>query len=59
MFYKSYLLITIFFFLTNCTTGSLIKNKSNIDIINGYSNKGFALIYSEDIFNKKIVNNSK
>jgi len=56
MFYKSYLLITIFFFLTNCTTGSLIKNKSNIDIINGYSNKGFALIYSEDIFNKKIVN---
>ncbi len=55
MLYKNILFITIFLFLTNCTTGTLVTNKTN-SVINGYSNKGFALIYSEDIFKNKIVN---
>jgi len=56
MFYKKFLLIAFFIFLTNCTTGSLIKNKPNTINVNPYSNKGFALVYSRDIFIKKIVN---
>jgi len=56
MFYKNILFIAFFLFLTNCTMETLIKNKPNKVIINGYSNKGFALVYSEGIFEKKIVN---
>ena len=56
MFYRNILFIIIYLFLTNCTTGTLDKNKPNVFIVNGYSNKGFALVYSEDIFKKKIVN---
>ena len=56
MFYKNILFITVFLFITNCTTGTLIEHKPNVIIVNGYSNKGFALVYSEDIFKKKIIN---
>jgi hypothetical protein len=55
MFYKNILFITIFLFLTNCTTETFVKNKPNGFIINSYTNKGFALVYSEDMFEKKIV----
>ena len=55
MFYKNILFIPIFLFLTNCTTGTLIKNKPNVIMVNSYSNKGFALIYSEDLYKEKIV----
>tara|TARA_B110000114_G_scaffold179039_1_gene212889 strand:- start:98 stop:856 length:759 start_codon:yes stop_codon:yes gene_type:complete len=55
MFYKNFLFITIVLFLTNCTTGNLIKNKPNTVIVNSYSNKGFALVYSEELYKKKIV----
>ena len=56
MFYKNILFTAFFLFLTNCTIETLVKNKPNAVAINGYSNKGFALVYSEDIFEKKIVN---
>ena len=56
MFYKNILFTAFFLFLTNCTMETLIKVKPNVVIINGYSNKGFALVYSEGIFEKKIVN---
>tara|TARA_B100000780_G_scaffold86465_1_gene59457 strand:- start:110 stop:868 length:759 start_codon:yes stop_codon:yes gene_type:complete len=56
MFYKNFLYTAIFIFLTNCTTGTLVKDKTNLVLVNGYSNTGFALVYNEDIFKKKIVN---
>ena len=56
MFYKNFLLIFIFLFLNNCTSETLIKNKPNVVMVSGYSNKGFALVYSDDIFKKDIVN---
>ena len=49
MLYKNIFFITIFLFLTNCTTGTLNKIKPNETIVNGYSNKGFALVFSEEI----------
>jgi|TARA_B110000037_G_scaffold124692_1_gene142083 hypothetical protein len=54
--YNKILSLIVFLFITNCTTGSLIKNKTNILPFNGYSNKGFALVYSQDLFKKKIIN---
>ena len=56
MFCRNTLFIVIFLFLTNCTTETLVKKKPDAFITNGFSNKGFALVYSEDIFKKKIVN---
>jgi choline kinase len=55
MFYKNILFITIFLFLTNCTTGNVVKNKPSTVIGNTYSNKGFALVYSENLYKQKIV----
>ena len=56
MLYKNILLIIICIFLSNCSTSTLIDNKPSKTIVNGYSNKGFALVYSEDLYNQKIVN---
>ena len=55
MLYKNILFITILLFLTNCTTGTLIKIQSNKVMVNSYSNKGFALVYNEDLYKKKII----
>ena len=56
MFYKNIIVITIFIILTNCTTGTLVNNKQNNYLVNPYSNKGFALVYSEDLYKQKIIN---
>jgi len=56
MFCKKNLFIIVFLFLTNCNTVNLVKDKPNLHIVNGYLNKGFALVYSDDIYKKNIVN---
>ena len=56
MFFRNLIYIIICFFLSNCTTGNLVKNKPNIKLVNAYSNMGFALVYNEDLYKKKIVN---
>tara|TARA_B100000780_G_C21061909_1_gene426858 strand:- start:325 stop:1083 length:759 start_codon:yes stop_codon:yes gene_type:complete len=55
MFYKNFLTIIIFLFLTDCTTGVLLKNKTNITTDNAFTNKGFALVYSDNLYKQKIV----
>jgi len=56
MLYKNILFLTFVLFLTNCTTGTLVKNKKNTVIVNAYSNKGFALVYNEKLYEQKIIN---
>ena len=55
MLYKKILLLVIFLLVSNCTAGTLIEKNKNKNLLNAYSNKGFALIYSEDIYKQKIV----
>jgi len=55
MFYRSFLFIITCVFLSNCSTSSLIDNKQNKTIVNGFSNKGFALVYNEDLHKQKII----
>jgi hypothetical protein len=55
MFYKNILLLIIFLFVSNCTTGTLVKKKPSLTLTNGYSNKGFALIYNNNLYKQKIV----
>ena len=56
MFYKNFLLIFVCILFSNCTTTNLIYTKSNQNLVNGYSNKGFALVYSENLYKQKIIN---
>jgi len=55
MLYKNLLLIIIFLFSSNCSTENLITNKSNIGLINNYTNSGFTLIYNENLYKDKII----
>ena len=55
MFYKNITIIFFYILLSNCTTTTLDKNKPNEIIVNGYSNKGFALVYSNDLYKQKII----
>ena len=55
MLYRNYLLIFIFFIFTNCKTVNLQLNDTNTTLEKNFSNKGFALIYNDDFYNKSIV----
>ena len=55
MYYKNIFFLTILLFLTNCTTGNLVNNKPNNVFVDGFINKGFALVYSEKLFKQEII----
>jgi hypothetical protein len=55
MFYRKILLLCFFILLNSCTTTNVSKIKPTILLDNPFTNKGFALIYSEDLYIKKIV----
>jgi len=55
MLYKNYLLFTFLIFLTSCTTVNLSNKKPQIIMKNSFENKGFALIYSDNLYKNKIV----
>jgi hypothetical protein len=55
MFYRNILFIIIILFLSNCTTNTLINNKQATSLVNGYSNKGFALVYNDNLYQQKII----
>ena len=56
MFYRKFLIIVICLFLSNCSTTTSVNNNAGKTNVNGYSNKGFALVYSEELYKKKIIN---
>jgi len=55
MNYKNYLYILLFFFSFNCTTQTLLKKEISPIIQNRYINKGFTLVYSEKLFDQKLI----
>ena len=55
MFYKKLLILCCFIFLNNCTTTNLIKNKTSSSLDNPFLNKGFSLIYSDKLYDNKII----
>tara|TARA_B100000780_G_scaffold202568_1_gene143698 strand:- start:341 stop:1099 length:759 start_codon:yes stop_codon:yes gene_type:complete len=50
MNYRNFLLVVIFLLFSNCTAGGLSIDKPNVIFKNGFSNKGFALIYDQKYF---------
>ena len=57
MSYRSYSYLLAFLLFINCTSVNLENNIPNLVLQKSYSNKGFALIYNEDLFKKKIISN--
>ena len=57
MFYKKLFLLIILLLLSNCTTKTLLKNEQDKTLFNAYSNKGFALIYSDNLYKQKVISN--
>ena len=55
MYYKKFLVIFLFLFLSNCINDNLSINTNNQPLNKDYSNKGFALIYNDDLFKQKII----
>ena len=55
MLYRNCLLLLIIFVLSNCSNSNSIKNNKNYTFKDNYSNKGFALIFSEKLYNNKII----
>ena len=55
MFYRYILFIIVLLCISNCSMETLVKNKPSENLVNGFSNKGFALVYSENLYQKKIV----
>ncbi len=55
MLFKNILLLTIFFFVLNCTSYKTINYKTKIKFDNNFNNKGFALIYHDKLYLEGIV----
>ena len=55
MFYKKLLLLCCFILINNCTIDNLSQTKPSAFMVNPFTNKGFALIYNNHLFEKKII----
>ena len=55
MFYKKLFFLFCLMLLQNCTVEDLTKNKPSVFLDNPFINKGFVLIYNNDLYEKKII----
>ena len=55
MFYRNIFFLFFFIFLSNCVKTNLVKEKNNATSISGFSNKGFALVYNDELYKQKII----
>jgi len=55
MHYKKFLFFIFFLLTNNCVSNTTLNNKIDVNIQNQFSNKGFALIYNEQLFTDKII----
>jgi len=55
MLYKKLLISCCFILLNNCTTTTLTKNKISNSLDNPFINKGFSLIYSDKLYDNRII----
>jgi hypothetical protein len=55
MFYKNIIFVLILVLLSNCSINPIQKKNINHQTDKGYSNKGFAIVYNENLYKQKIV----
>ena len=56
MFYKNFIFLIFFLFISNSTTGYVVK-KNNIIFKDNFTNRGFTLVYTDKLYNEKIISN--
>jgi len=56
MFCKNFVFFIFFLFITNCATENF-TTKDNLIFRDNFTNKGFALIYSNELYEEKIISN--
>jgi len=56
MLYRIFLCFVFILFFSNCTTSDFKNNRINTYSDNNFSNRGFTLVYSDNLYNEKIVN---
>ena len=57
MNYRNFLFIIFFLFVSNCSVENVINNKPKLNFNNTFSNKGFALIYDNTLYENDIISN--
>jgi hypothetical protein len=57
MRYKKYTIIFILLLFPNCTNINIEGKKSKIILANNFTNKGFTVIYNEDLYNSNAISN--
>jgi len=55
MFCKNIISVLALILLTNCSTYNIQKKNINLQTYKGYSNKGFAIVYNENLYKQKII----
>jgi len=55
MFYKNILFFILFLLIANCKSTNIETNKINNSFRNSFSNKGFALIYNQDLYDQGLI----
>ena len=55
MFCKNIIPVLALILLTNCSTYNIQKKNINLQTYKGYSNKGFAIVYNENLYKQKII----
>ena len=55
MNYKNFLSVLIFLLFINCTTNNVSINNNNTNLMKGFSNKGFALVFNQEDYNNGII----
>jgi hypothetical protein len=55
MLYKRLVALCALVLLNNCTTTTLTKNTNLISLDNPFINKGFSLIYNDDLYDNRII----
>ena len=55
MYYKNILFFSLFLIITNCISNTTLNNKDDLNIHNQFSNKGFTLIYNDQLFIDKLI----
>ena len=55
MYYKKILFFLLFLLTINCGLNTTLNNKIDVNIKNQFANKGFALIYNDQLFRDEII----
>ena len=55
MYYKKIFYFILFLLTINCVSNNTLNNKIDINIKNQFANKGFALIYNDQLFRDEII----